>query len=80
LPGAGAFVFSFCLIFFYLSTDQAMVWRRMETGDGSEDGWTFGGLRSGRTSWIKLCFWRRVGEGFFLYAIAEELHATVIIP
>ena len=25
-------------------------------------------------------FWRRIEVEFFLYAIAEELHATVIIP
>ena len=66
LPRAGAIVFSICLIFFHIITNQAMVWSLMETGDGFEDGWTFGGLRSSQTSWIKLSFFGGgLGKGCF---------------
>ena len=64
-PGAGAFVFSFRLIFFHLSTDQAQVWRNMEMDDGEEDGWTFGELRSVWIVGLFKCFGGVVGDGFF---------------
>ena len=78
-PGAGVFVFSFHLIFFYPSTDQALVWRRMETDEGEEDGWNFGEPRSVRIVGYFMCFlWRSSWGRVFSYAIASELHASVI--
>ena len=65
-PGAGTFVFSFHLSFLYLSTDQALVWRRMGLDEVDKEGRTFGGFWSVRIVGFIVSLADCVGVGFFL--------------
>ena len=48
--------------------------------EGDKEGRTFGGFWSVQIVGFIVSLADCVGLGFFLYAIAEELHATVFIP